>query len=665
MDVKKYLIVLLPYAIFCLGLTMLFHALMLNYQQENVIQKSSNALDILQHEITADFVSAISDLNVLIFHAEQFDVLKNEANRKTFIQQLQTISSNNGVYNQIRYINIQGMEEIRVNYSNGEATIASREELHSNSNRSYYKNTISLKRGQIYVSPFDLSTESGKIEVPHVPTIRFAAPVYNNKNTLEGIIILNHSGDRILKLLHQARIDTHAELWLLNSSSYWLSGSNQHDWSFMFTKGDKTKLSTINPGLWSTIINTKNGAVELDNNYYQFRTHNPFRNNVQLKKRYYQNSIVAPHYNWRIISRFTKHSLAELSPLKIDAIGLVLGVGSIFIIFMIALLGYTKKRFLSLTNISPALVFIVIISSIFTSEIFVTTLVGYFVDINSNIKIILDAFFLTSIITPMVYLFIYRPLVEILAWEKSAQQIIDQERSNAEASARLASLGEMAGGIAHEINNPLSSIILASNQIKKMAKGSEKETAIISKSQLIHSVSQRIAKIIAGLRIYSRDGTNDDFSNVNIEELVNDLSQSYHQKFILAGINFKINNNGNDNLIVSCNKVQIGQVIINIINNAYQAVGEFEDRWVTIDINKSNNIVEIAISNSGAPIPVENREKIFAPFFTTKCVGQGTGIGLSISKKIIENNHQGQLILDIESKNTCFVIRLPIDRDKN
>jgi C4-dicarboxylate-specific signal transduction histidine kinase len=110
--------------------------------------------------------------------------------------------------------------------------------------------------------------------------------------------------------------------------------------------------------------------------------------------------------------------------------------------------------------------------------------------------------------------------------------------------------------------------------------------------------------------------------------------------------------------LLECRQVEISQVLLNLLSNAFDAVVDCSDRWVDLKFMDHSNEVEIRIMDSGRPIPSEIRQKMFQPFFTTKIIGKGTGLGLSISKGIIEG-HQGTVKLAEGGENTEFVIRLP------
>ena len=227
-------------------------------------------------------------------------------------------------------------------------------------------------------------------------------------------------------------------------------------------------------------------------------------------------------------------------------------------------------------------------------------------------------------------------------------------------NSKLASLGEMAGGIAHEINNPLAVIQGHAMRLQKILDHKEgKDFEKMNKSsQKILDLVNRISKIIKGLTDFARDGSGDSKAEISISEAVGTAIELVHHKFEKAKVKLVLENQIS-HLKVTASETQFVQVLVNILNNACFAAGESKEKWVKVQIGTENDFVTVKIEDSGKGIPEEFIHKLFDPFFTSKEVGKGTGLGLSISRTIIEN-HGGELIIDSKKEPTRFKIKLPI-----
>jgi C4-dicarboxylate-specific signal transduction histidine kinase len=237
-------------------------------------------------------------------------------------------------------------------------------------------------------------------------------------------------------------------------------------------------------------------------------------------------------------------------------------------------------------------------------------------------------------------------------------RILDEQRARAMEASRLAALGEMAGGIAHEINNPLGVILVsAESQLNKIKRNQVNLPALEISLRRIEDTATRIARIVQGLKTFSRAGGKEPYEKVLMDSIVNNTLSFCHEKFIHHKIELKVNPIPED-LSIECSSIQISQVILNLLNNAFDAVEDLPEKWISIDINDKDDHVEIRISDSGRGISEVIQDKIFQPFFTTKEIGRGTGLGLSISKGIIEA-HNGSIFMDKSTIYTTFLIHLP------
>jgi C4-dicarboxylate-specific signal transduction histidine kinase len=248
---------------------------------------------------------------------------------------------------------------------------------------------------------------------------------------------------------------------------------------------------------------------------------------------------------------------------------------------------------------------------------------------------------------------------------KHAEDELEMERIRAIHAARMVSLGEMAGGIAHEINNPLA-VILGSIQLVKMRMSdAEIDRTVINKGleRAIRTVD-RITKIVRGLKSFSRNGENDPFELVELQDLVEDTVELIQGKCKSSGVEIKLFKE-QYNFQFECRSVQISQVILNLLSNSIDAVKSLEEKWIKLSVEVlsqgKDQILQISIIDSGKGIEGEINQKMFTPFFTTKQPGEGTGLGLSISYGIVKS-HGGQIYLDRKNINTRMVVELPVSQ---
>ena len=258
-----------------------------------------------------------------------------------------------------------------------------------------------------------------------------------------------------------------------------------------------------------------------------------------------------------------------------------------------------------------------------------------------------------------------RQVINLFEFKKQIQKI--QQEAEAQSSkisqtSRLTALGEMAGGIAHEINNPLA-VIKASSQLLEIEL--KKDYAdinpkIFKSLKRIDTTVDRISKIVKGLRSFARDGKSDPMQPVSLGQLVSEAFDLSQTRFKSHGIQVDFPENLED-CYVQGRPVELVQVILNILNNAHDAVLESDEKFVHVRLETDSSSVFLIIEDSGPGIPVGIINRVMDPFFTTKPIGQGTGLGLSISKEILEF-HNGEINYARVNNRTQFKIRLPLSK---
>ncbi len=278
----------------------------------------------------------------------------------------------------------------------------------------------------------------------------------------------------------------------------------------------------------------------------------------------------------------------------------------------------------------------------------------------------IEFFFLN---TPKLDSYLYQfvdNLSETISQQMDVVKQLEEEKQQVfqlAQSTRLSSLGAMAGGIAHEINNPLTIIMgslkLAINELSSPILEPEQKEKIIIALDKAKSHTHRISKIIKGIRAMSRDGANDQFTQTTVKDIIEDAYNLCESKIKTNNIQLTIEME-NENQTFDCRQVQISQILLNLINNSMDAIGDLSDPWIHIQTKLcENDQIEFTVTDCGKGIPDQIANQLMQPFFTTKGAGRGTGLGLSISKEIVKA-HSGTFFLNRNFEYTQFIIRFPL-----
>ncbi len=249
-------------------------------------------------------------------------------------------------------------------------------------------------------------------------------------------------------------------------------------------------------------------------------------------------------------------------------------------------------------------------------------------------------------------------VMEDISQKKEQDAIIERQKMQLIHASKMSTLGEMSGGVAHEINNPLTIINGFAQRIELLAKSKYSEDKdLVSSAAKIISMAERIAKIVKGLRTFAREGAHDPFESVTLAKIINETLDLCRERFANYGIEIKTSEIP-QNIVLECRAVQISQVLLNLLNNSFDAIKDNPVKWVELNIEDLGDRILIREIDSGSGIPPQVIEKMFNPFFTTKEIGSGTGLGLSISRGLVES-HRGTLTYDTKNSNTSFIIMLP------
>jgi PAS domain S-box-containing protein len=241
---------------------------------------------------------------------------------------------------------------------------------------------------------------------------------------------------------------------------------------------------------------------------------------------------------------------------------------------------------------------------------------------------------------------------------KEAERVITEQQTKLVAASRLSAIGEMAAAITHEINNPLGVILGRVEMLKSMLQeGDVPKSEILRIIDTIEVTGQRINKIVRSMKTMAHHQEEEPAQAVDLQILLEDTFDLCFHRFQNHGIVIR-KPQGKTNFTVECRSHQIVQVLVNLLNNSYDAVQQLPEKWIQVDVVDQPETVQISVMDSGSGISKEVQKKMFDPFYSTKAVQYGTGLGLSISQSLLQKNG-GSLEYDPQSPHTRFILSLP------
>ena len=223
--------------------------------------------------------------------------------------------------------------------------------------------------------------------------------------------------------------------------------------------------------------------------------------------------------------------------------------------------------------------------------------------------------------------------------------------------SKMSALGEMAAGIAHEINNPLAIISGKTSLLQKLLKRAPiSEAEFESNLSVIQKTVLRISQIVRSMRNVARGQDSDPITSLDLADVVNEVLTLSRE-----GIEYReiqLHADVPARTFVNCRSSQISQILLNLLSNARDAVAHSELRAIWIRCEQEEELTHLIVEDSGPGIPKEIADKIMLPFFTTKDVGKGTGLGLSLSLSLAKLNH-GSLSFGRTDGRTRFTLSIP------
>ena len=320
---RSLLLIFLPLSL-GLGIVMgVLHRMEIVADRRLVELNETRNVEVQKQGAIEHFKLARSDINILAAQNELGDFLENNKNnissaevaRKGIAQEYLTLATQVRDLDQVRFLDINGQEIVRVNFNDGQPKIVEESSLQNQSSRYWFKEAMKLGRGEVFVSPLDLNIDQGKLTIPYKLVVRFATPVFDQQGQKRGIVVLNYLGKSIIDhLKNSTAIGT---MLLVNNQGYWLKGRTpEEEWGFMIPERSDRTFAKEFPQAWQKISTTQSGQFFTAEGLFIFETFSPQlvsqNESKNLLGSVQQLAILTPPATneWKIIS-FVPNSVLE------------------------------------------------------------------------------------------------------------------------------------------------------------------------------------------------------------------------------------------------------------------------------------------------------------------------------------------------------------------
>ncbi len=664
-----------------------------------------------------DFEVLTSDLSIL----KKSRAMNDLSNENTAYSQ--AILANNflnfaeyrQIYDQIRFIDKNGQELVRVDYDNGKATIVPERKLQNKSERYYFSEIMKLDRGENFMSPIDLNMENGKIEMPLKPIIRIGTPIFDRADSKRGILVLNYLGSRLIKSFDEATASSLGRAHLVNGDGYWLRGPNREDeWGFVFNNERSFKNS--HSKAWEYIKNNDSGKFYDDNGLFVFATVSLLGNSNAKTTTITNRNGNSPvfkivtytpsgQYSFSSLKRF-RPSLAFFGGILVFlAIG-SWGIGTAKLNKKMSdeALRRSEQRFSTAFNYSPCMIAITDIRDgrlLDVNEIWLSTL-GYERDevigktvfeldlwsdpeqrpelverINREGRVhnfegslktrygtVRDFIFSGEKIELDEGIMVLLAMTDITE-RKQVEVALQAAKDDADLSNRAKT--EFLANMSHELRTPLNAIIGFSEIMSAGALGPVKIEKYREYANDIKWAGAHLLKLINDILDVSRIEANglpllEDM--VDVKQVITSCQRLIQGRATEAGLELKVETP--DTLpAMLADERRLKQVLINLLSNAIKFTPQGGTVTIKAMIDDNGRYV-IVIADTGIGIEPDNMETVLSTFGqadgSLSRRHEGAGLGLPLSKSLVEL-HGGELTIESRpGQGTTVNIFLPKER---
>jgi PAS domain S-box-containing protein len=331
---RAFIYLFVPLAIVSGGITAFLYFQEAQGQHLALQLKETNRLNTVKAVISSYIQAIATDVLTVSKHEELRLMLEKDKPeyRESLAKEFLWFSRIKKIYDQVRFLDEHGMERLRINYNNGSPAVVQPQDLQSKGERYYFRDTLQLSEGEVFVSPFDLNIEHGHLEQPIKPTIRFGTCVVDSQGRKRGVVMLNFLGSHLLNTLESVSNHGTGEIILLNAKGYYLRGPVPDDeWGFMYENRKDRTFARAHPRAWQRISGAQNGHFSSTNGMYTFTTIRPFTeaqvSSTGSGEPYTPSDklLEGTGYYWKLVSYIPRGSPFMLGAPGLDRIMLIYG----------------------------------------------------------------------------------------------------------------------------------------------------------------------------------------------------------------------------------------------------------------------------------------------------------------------------------------------------
>ncbi len=580
--------------------------------KERIALSEMGQVNLQERVLTTFFIGHIADVEIISELYELKKIAMGATDYSSLGHDFLSFSGKRGCYDQIRYLDKNGLEKIRVDVKDGKPLLVAKFFLQDKSDRYYFDAILQLKSGQIYLSPLDLNVEKLEIEYPFKPMLRIGTQIVDQSGEFQGALIINYLAAPMLAAFRESSLDSYGENSLLNYEGFWLSAEISDDeWGFMLDGCQTKNFARRYPLAWKEITSGRSGQLERPAGLFTFSTFNPvaLKRGVSTSYSYHLtdgSQVDERHisYPWKIVSLVTKARMQEIIAQKLKNKE-VLWLGLFGLLFLLSgsllwiFLKYRQKKREQLVQIAR---------------------------INASQEI-----------------------------EKSLKD------AKAEAEKNSAAKTLFLSSMSHEFRTPMNSILGFAQLLADEDSLGARERNFVEKILVSGDHLKVLINDILDLAKIEAGAVEINLVDINLCSTVHDLVGVIESLAKAQEIKL-FTGEPETRYLVRADSLRLQQIILNLLGNAvkYNRIGGQVELFCT---KLDEEWVRFNVVDDGPGIAPDKRPFLFQPFnrlgAETSSV-QGSGIGLVISKNLTELMGCRLGLLDKDGSGCHFYLDLPI-----